>query len=477
MFSALAGMYMAAKVHLTQTKANLTRHQDQQVSEMIYKNKVNKSDETTKFKKSLLPESGYMTVEEYEAKSRPLSRKEINAKILNKPDMPQDKNYVYVPQPKFKLVKYNDPVGSPELSLPRKLQFDRQINAQGIVSGDYTKLVYPAVYYYAESDCVSCDLFLIKLDPTLPNIDKVTKANILNKEPKPLLSTSKDIDVKFVFRTLTPIDYSSDNSKLVIKEKIGYKHDGIWKTNLWVYDFDKQEAKNLSALREAITYYWQNAENIDLSSNRWDIYPMGFDANDDNRVIVCAYAYTGSNPKFLGTWSIDVNNLSSKLESISGSNMPIAMVGYRLSEVREVKPISELEFEAKLAKEKEKMKEKQIKADKKLEEKARKFEYQKKVNQMNMDTLIKVRERQEYIKSTKVKPKNGITNNVDGNSFEDKSAIQENSSIEPQKEIKQEDINQALPDLDNILEKFKKDAGISSEQNFDDDDIDLDDLD
>ena len=475
MFSALAGMYMAAKVHMTQTKANITRHQDKQVSEMVYKNRVNKSDETEKYKKSRLPESGYMTLEEYEAKSRGLSRKEINENNLDKPDMPKDKNFVYVPQHKFKLVKYNDPVGSPELSLPRKLQFDRQINAQGIVSGDFKKLVYPAVYYYAEADCVSTDLFLIKLDDSLPNLQKVTKANVLNKEPKPLLSTSKDIDIKFVFRTLTPIDYSSDNTKLLIKEKIGYKHDGIWKTNLWVYDFDKQQAKNLTALREAITHFWLDTENIELNNNRWDIYPMGFDANDNNRVIVCAYAYTGNNPKFLGTWSIDINNQSSKLESIKGSNMPIAVVGYRLAEEYDVKPMSELEFEAKQAKFLEKEKEKQERADKRLENRTQKFEYKKKINQMNMDTLMKIQERKEYIKSTRVKPQNGITNNVDGKSPGQTQGITENE--QPQQEVTQEDINQALPDLDNILDKFKKDAGISSDNNFDDDDMDFDDLD
>ena len=117
---------------------------------------------------------------------------------------------------------------------------------------------------------------------------------------------------------------------------------------------------------------------------------MGFDANNDNRIIVCAYAYTGNNPKFLGTWSIDVNNSSAKLESISGSNMPIAVVGYRLSEQHEVRPISELEFDAKQAKSNEKLKEKQEKADKKLEKNARRFEYQRKMNQMDMDTLLKV---------------------------------------------------------------------------------------
>ena len=70
-----------------------------------------------------------MTLEEYEVKSRGLTRKEINEKNLDKPDIPEDKRYVYVPQHKYKLVKYNDPVGSPELSLPRRLQFDRQIKA------------------------------------------------------------------------------------------------------------------------------------------------------------------------------------------------------------------------------------------------------------------------------------------------------------------------------------------------------------
>ena len=412
MFSALAGMYMSAKLHFTQIKDNVTKRQDNQVSEMIYKNKIDKNDTKEKFQKSRLPESGYMTLEEYEVKSRPLTKKEISAEILDKPDMPKDKRYVYVPQHRFKLVKYNEPVGSPELSLPRRLQFDRQINAQGIISGDYTKLVYPAVYYYAEADCVSCDLFLIKLDTALTKEERVEKANILNKEPKPLLSTSKDINTKFVFRTLTPIDFSKDNSKLVVKEKIGYKHDGIWKTDLWVYDFGTKSGKNLSVLREAIIHYWQKNEKIDLSEHRWDIYPLGFDANNDNRVLVSAYAYTGSAPKFLGTWSIDVNNTSAKLEDLTGASMPVSIVGYRLAEQHEVKSISELEFEAKQAKKEIKSKEKIEKADKKLEKQKELVEYRRKIYQMDMETLLKIRERKQQLKELKKQHKDGVTDNL-----------------------------------------------------------------
>lgn len=409
MFEALAGMIMAAKIHASQMKYPIMKKQDRTVSECIYRNEVDKVGETEKYEKSRMPKSGYMTVEQYEAESRAKTKKEINAKILTEAEMPKDENMVYIPQKKFKLVKYNDPVGSPELTLPRKLNFDRQINAQGIVSGDYTMLVYPAVYYYAEQDCTSCDLFLINLDSKLSNTEKVKKANILNRVDKPLISTSKDIDTKFIFRTLTPIDFSSDNKKLVVKEKVGHRHDGIWKTDLWVYDFERKEAKKLPEIRDAIINYWIMAGGVDFDEKRWDIYPMGFDANDENRVIACAYAYTGDVPKFLGTWSIDIDGQNSRLESLSGANFPVSIIGYRLEEEAEVIPVSEVEFEAKRAKEQEKAKEKEAKSVEKFDNQVKKLEYQRKIEQMDMETWLKIKERQDYLKQIKQKSSDGLT--------------------------------------------------------------------
>lgn len=409
MFSALAGMVMAAKVHFAQMKYPITRRQDKVSAEYIYKNKVDKEDATAKYEKSIMPESGYMTVAEYEAKSRPMTKHEISAKIVDKAEMPKDENMVYIPQHKFKLVKYNDPVGSPELSLPRKLNFDRQINAQGIVASDYSKLVYPAVYYYAQSDCTCCDLFVINLDSTLSNIEKVKKANIVNKEAKPLISTDKDIDTKFIFRTLTPIDFSSDNSKLVVKEKVGHRHDGIWKTDLWVYDFNKKEGKKLPQIRDAITNYWYDKEKIEFEDRRWDIYPLGFDANDENRVMVNAYAYTGDVPIFLGTWSVDIKGEETRLESLVLKDVPISIVGLRLMEEADVIPVSEVEFDAKKAKEAAKIKEKKEKSEKDFEDKVKKLEYKRQIHQMDMETLMKVKERQDSLKKIKVKNADGIT--------------------------------------------------------------------
>ncbi len=480
-----------------------------------------KEQERIKYEKSKLPESGYMTLEEYEEKSRAKTRKEIAEEVLDKPDLPKDKSYIYVPQHIYKLVRYNEPVGSPELNIPRRLFYDRQVNAQGIVSGDYKKLVYPAIYYYAELDSVSCDLFVINLDETVNNLERVKKANILNKDPNPILSTKTDTTRKAIFRTLTPIDYSIDSTKLLIKEKIGSRHDGIWKTDVWIYDFETKKAKNLTLLRNAICYYWNKTEKLELENKRWDVYPIGFDANNSNRIIVCAYAYTGGIPKFLGTWSIDINNENVKLESKTGAGIPVSVVGFKISKEHDVRPMSELEAEAKRESAELKKKAKEELKQKKAEEKEKKQELKEKLKKLddNSDETWKNRllkfknpEQEETIEPAndkknndtteitipqkEVKPSQENNENTIKEEVEVKEEVEDTSKnenaqteinqeqekddvneIKPVREFKQEPAKIEYPDLDAILEKFKKDAGITPEQEAENELYDLDELD
>ena len=166
---------------------------------------------------------------------------------------------------------------------------------------------------------------------------------------------------------------------------------------MWVYDFEQNEAKKLPQIRDAIVNYWAEAGGVDFDENRWDIYPMGFDANNDDRVILCAYAYTGDVPKFLGTWSIDVLGNNSKLENLDGADVPISVIGYRLAE-DSVRDASEVEFEAKQAKEIEKNKEKKQKKIDKFDKNIRKIEYKRKIHQMDMETFIDIENRQKQMK-------------------------------------------------------------------------------
>ncbi|MDD3437274.1 MAG: hypothetical protein PHC64_09000 [Candidatus Gastranaerophilales bacterium] len=332
-----------------------------------YQQKILRREAKENYKRSLLPQSGYMTVEEYEGLSTDIPNAD---KVIPPPKPPKDIKIKYVPQPTYKLTHYNNPPGSPELHILRRFKFDRQMNCTGITSPNKDIMVYPVVYYYAMSQCTAGDLFVIPLDTSLPYVERVSRANIIKRIPVPILSTDKDITEKFTFRTITPIDFSADGTKLVAKEKIGNVNDGIWKTNLWIYDFVAKQSKKIPEIREAIKFYWMNTENLVLDEKRWDIYPLGFDTDNPDRVVVSAYGYTGRKPKFLGNWSIDAQGQRAMLLSLFEPNSKISMNGFKLTQDGVVEP--------KVVKAEEKKENKAVKKKRKAEKKAIKQDHKKK---------------------------------------------------------------------------------------------------
>ena len=184
--------------------------------------KYDRLKEQEKYKKegkilNLTP-SGYMTVEEYEelSKYQDKSKKELD---IPKVQTPSD--FKYVPHPTYKIVKYNNPPGSTELRIDKRIYTQRQINAQGIVSPDFSVLVYPAIYYYTDSASIASDIFVIPLSGEDSPLDKILKANVMKRIPTPILSTDKNLSNYASFMSLTPVDFSTDRKKLLIKEKIG----------------------------------------------------------------------------------------------------------------------------------------------------------------------------------------------------------------------------------------------------------------
>lgn len=357
------------------------RKENTPYQEYLYQQKVLRKIEKEKYKARLLPESGFQTVEEYEIKSRSIPNAE---KKVPEAKLPKDIKMQYVPQPTYTLAKYNNPPGTAELRIERRFYFDRQQNAQGIVSPDKSFMVYPSVYYYAASQCTSADLFVVQLDKTLPDVDRISRANVVRRDPNPILSTDKAIDQQYVFRTMTPVDFSADGRILIAKEKIGYNYDGIWKTNLWVYDFSTKHAKCLPEIRDAIKFYWLNTDGTVLDEKRWDIYPLGFDLNDPYRIVVAAYGYTGKVPKFLGTWSIDPQGERTQLVSLFNDQPEISINGFKLVKSGVVKP-AELQVEAKQVNKAIKKKRKEAKHAKKQAKKELKKELHKTLHEMKRE--------------------------------------------------------------------------------------------
>ena len=169
--------------------------------------------------------------------------------------------------------------------------------------------------------------------PAQTRAKALIQTHIKDRISKPLMSTGLFDTDYGVQRTLTVIDWSEDSSKIVLKEKILKEGDGLWQTNLWVYDLETKKAKKLDEIRQAVEYYWNKNQIVDLYYYRFDIYPLGWDAQRKNVILIYAYGYnknTGSTPKFLGTWGIDVNGEHSHLISVQKTGYVIQANGFCL---------------------------------------------------------------------------------------------------------------------------------------------------
>lgn len=269
------------------------------------------------------------TYEEYLNVSKDVKRSDFK---IPEPIYEKDSKIIDLPDPHIIISKYNLPPGSKDINLVG-LYAQRKADSIGVLSPDYSKIVYSTAYYYPTENQVMSEMYLINVDKSLSTQDKIKKANAIFKEKTPIMSTGIDDLQQKAFKTLVLVDWSKDGKKLAVKEKIGSTLDGIWQTNLLVYDFDKKQTKNLNEIREAIKYWWKNNENLDLVDYMWDIYPVGWDSVNPDRIIVYAYAYTKSNPKFLGTWSVDYKGERSELMSLKSTDFAISTNGLILKKV------------------------------------------------------------------------------------------------------------------------------------------------
>lgn len=295
-------------------------------------NKPNKvSSKTTVFKHKKktsknIPNNAPMTYEDYVTMSKDIKRSDFK---IPEPKYEKDPKIVNLPDPHFRVVKYNLPPGTRDINLTA-LYKQRKADSPGVLSPDYSKMVYSSVFYYPAENQVTSEMYLINTDKSLTALEKIKTANKITEEIVPLLSTGLGQLETESFKTLVLLDWSKDSTKLAVKEKVGSTIEGKWKTNLLIYDFKTNQVKDLNEIREAIRYWWKTNKKLDLVDYMWDIYPVGWDSINPDRIIVYAYAYTKNNPKFLGTWSIDYRGNRSELMSLTSTNFAISTNGLAL---------------------------------------------------------------------------------------------------------------------------------------------------
>lgn len=268
------------------------------------------------------------TMQEY---YRAVNKAADEATNIPAPKLDKDTKIVDIPAQPIKLKKYNNPPGLIDINL-NDLKKKRHLNSIGVVSPTFDKMAYSQIFYYPATRTASSELYIMNLDMGKELKDRIENAHI-NKGRKTIYRTGMDTLDLDIQRTLTIIDWSSDGKRLAIKEKISYTPDGLWKTNLLVCDLETGKTKNLSEVREAIQYYWKEKEDLNLKENRWDIYPIGWDSMNPDRLIVFAYAATGEKPKYLGAWSIDYFGDRTMLMSLTKANFEVSQNGTALQTI------------------------------------------------------------------------------------------------------------------------------------------------
>lgn len=271
-----------------------------------------------------------VTIDDYYQYAQDKKRKDFEIPL---PKFTQDEDII-LPNPHFRVVKYNTPPGQRNIDL-KQLVARRTVSSPGILSPDKTKMVYTKSFFYPRLVQTSSAVYSIPINPNITDAyDILYRTNVMEGDVAPLFTVGMDTQQKYQYKTLYPIDWSSDSSKIAFKEKIGSNIHDTWKTNVIIYDFDLKQWKRLTAVREAIIYWWRQNKQIELNDYMWDIFPIGWDKNNPDRIVVYAYAFTSGKPLFLGTWSIDYNEDKSALISIDSTYVQIDLNGYGLKEVK-----------------------------------------------------------------------------------------------------------------------------------------------
>ena len=111
-------------------------------NEWDYRSKVHQQEAKENYEKSLMPKSGYMTVQEYEKESMAKDKSQGSGEYIKKVE---DSKMVYIPQPHYILVRYNNPPGSPELNLHRSLFHEKQELPAPLIAPDVSMMIQPIV--------------------------------------------------------------------------------------------------------------------------------------------------------------------------------------------------------------------------------------------------------------------------------------------------------------------------------------------
>ncbi len=263
---------------------------------------------------------------EQEAKNIPLEQRK-----LDDFEEPKSTKKFYYPKTKYVFEKYNANPGQREFNIEdikKNLRsYSYLITDIGCKYGAYARY-----YFLPETNQISSEIYVGKLDTSKVRVKRILDYHHNQKARMPIVEAGTKEIYPNLYRGLTLVDWSADSKKLLIKEKSGSAFGGIYKTSLYLYvapnDIEEGYTYKLTGLDEAIKNYYLDYNNIQLVKYRYDIVPLGFSTDNDDLIVVLAYAYDINNQKvFLGAWGYDYKEKKSMLLSKTDTDFPVSANG------------------------------------------------------------------------------------------------------------------------------------------------------
>lgn len=231
---------------------------------------------------------------------------------------------------------YNDGSGKLDLNLNR-LPIQKTITSPPVVSPNFNHMLYTEVYYYPNNQVTSRAFYVpVNIPRQKDDGSELTVADYLNsyslranqKNRSEIVAIGTNTLEDSGFRTITMVDWSYDSTRALLKEHIGRTYTGLAGSIVWIYDINDDKAYRLEEIRKAIINFWYTEKKLDLNQYAWDINLLGWVKDSNSLFVVNAYLYpVKGQSKFLGCWSMDINQNVAHLLSLDDQNWPVGSYG------------------------------------------------------------------------------------------------------------------------------------------------------
>lgn len=206
----------------------------------------------------------------------------------------------------YEFRKFNEPQGTQELDF-FGIYGKRQMSCEGVIDPSYQQMVYSEVHFYPSFYQLTSELFILPLSNEENAVERVMHTKLANKQHLHFYRAGMSKVEQQFFRTLTPVDWSFDSKKILIKERLAENLRCFLETRVWVYEVTTHKTYYLQNLRFKIANLWIK-KGINLKDYKWDLYPEGWyepdkkDGISPDKIIVGIYGYTPNRTKvYLGS--------------------------------------------------------------------------------------------------------------------------------------------------------------------------------